>query len=302
MEFESAEAILANPHLLVKIFEQSSRLGLPLGIEAKRLAREFSEHLIDNRFRGHKAVVHSLNRIITAPPRTFNVLNEMFITGVMVSLVPEVKRIINRVQYNDYHVYPVDKHSLKAVQIMKSFNAPEVPPEKELFKEVFKEVERTDLLPWATLFHDIGKGVEGGQHEKKGAELVKKIFCRMNFPQEDIDTISFLVREHLLLVHTATRRDINDENVVIQCARKILSVQNLMMLYLLTVADSMATGPKAWNDWADVLYREIFFKIKRILEKGELATPEGCTTGNSKKERSTAKNSSSCPVGSRIPL
>ncbi len=106
----------------------------------------------------------------------------------------------------------------------------------------------------------------------------------MKFPQQDIDTISFLIREHLLLVHTSQGRDINDEVEVIQCARKIPDIERLKMLYLLTVADSMATGPKAWNDWADILYRELFFKVLRILERGELATPKATEGFEKKKE------------------
>jgi [protein-PII] uridylyltransferase len=94
----------------------------------------------------------------------------------------------------------------------------------------------------------------------------------MGLSEQDIDTVSFLVREHLLLIHTATRRDINDEKTVTQCARNFRDVDQLKMLYLLTVADSKATGPKAWSGWKEMLLKELFFKVLHILEKGELAT------------------------------
>jgi [protein-PII] uridylyltransferase len=284
LNFESPEAIVEKPSLLVKIFEQSSRMNLPLSTEAKRLVREFS-YLIDDEFRGDKAVLRSLQHIIMDPPTTFSVLNEMFLSGIMTALIPEFKSIINHVQYDTYHVYPVDKHSLQAVNKLKRFAAGEGPEEHELFATLYQEVKRPDLLRWATLLHDIGKGGAGHDHADKGAEIVKKVFSRMNFPQEDIDTIAFLVKEHLLLVHTANRRDINDENVVIQCARVFPDVEHLIMVYLLTVADSMATGPKAWNDWSDILYRELFFKIKRILETGELATRKATEIASRKREK-----------------
>jgi len=283
IEFDSAEAILEKPHLLVKIFEQSSRLDLPLSIEAKRLAREFT-YLIDDDFRSDPSVVKALSRILLGPPRTFNVLNEMFYTGVMPALIPELNTIIDRVQYDAYHVYPVDKHSLRAVQFLKQFSEAEGNHEHELFGKLFRSLKRPHALLWATLLHDIGKGTRSPDHAESGAEIVKTIFNRMNFPKQDIDTISWLIREHLLLVHTSHGRDINDEVEVIQCARRMPDIEHLNMLYLLTVCDSMATGPKAWNDWADILYRELFFKVSRILESGEFSTPKARESFEKKKE------------------
>jgi [protein-PII] uridylyltransferase len=90
--------------------------------------------------------------------------------------------------------------------------------------------------------------------------------------------------EHLVLVNTATHRDLNDEKIVVQCARQIGDVARLKMLYLLTVADSKATGPKAWNDWIAVLLKELFFKALHILEKGELATPTAVTIVAKKRD------------------
>lgn len=86
--------------------------------------------------------------------------------------------------------------------------------------------------------------------------------------------MSFLVNEHLFLIKTATRRDINDEETAVFCARKIKDIERLKMLYLLTIADSMATGPRAWNDWTFTLLRDLFLKTLNILEKGELASNE----------------------------
>ena len=272
LNFESSEAILENPYLLLKIFEESASLGLPLSIEARRLVQEFL-HLVDEEFRRSPRVIQSLQRIMLSPSQPLNVLGELLNTGVLGALIPEMQGVVNLIQYDEYHVYPVDKHLLQAVQILKDFGKAELPSQDSFYGQLFKELKCPELLLWAVLLHDVGKGREGKDHAEHGAAIVSKIFQRLSFTDNDIETISFLVREHLLLTKTATQRDLNDEKLVVQCARKLRSIEELKMLYLLTVADAKATGPKAWNDWIAALLKELFFKVYHILKKGELATP-----------------------------
>ena len=272
LDFESPEAILQNPHLLIKIFEKSAVLGQPLAVGASRLVKEFL-YLVDERFQKSPAVIKSLKRILSASPHTFNVLNEMFTTGLMTGLIPEMKGIVNRIQYDEYHLYPVDKHSLRTLQMLKGFRDAPLDEPDAFYAKIYKEIGNPELLLWAGLFHDVGKGEQDqADHARQGEQIVRRVFSRMGFPQEDIETISFLVREHLFLIHTATRRDINDEKIVVQSARHVGDTERLKMLYLLTVADSKATGPKAWNDWKATLLKELFFKIHHMLQEGVLAT------------------------------
>ncbi len=228
---------------------------------------------MDEEFRRSPRVIQSLQRILLSPSQPLDVLDEMLNTGVLVALIPEMKGVVNLIQYDEYHVYPVDKHLLQAVRILKDFGKPHLTAQDSFYGQLFKELKCPELLLWAVLLHDVGKGREGKDHSEHGAEIVRRVFKRMNFADEDIETISFLVREHLLLTKTATQRDLNDEKVVVQLARKFRSIEELKMLYLLTVADSKATGPKAWNNWIAALLKELFFKVYHILKKGELATP-----------------------------
>jgi [protein-PII] uridylyltransferase len=283
LTFESSEAILENPYLLLTIFDQSASLGLPLTIEARRLVKEF-RHLIDDEIRSSRTAAHVLKRILVAPVRSFDVLEEMLNTGVLVSLIPEMQGLIHRIQYDEYHLYPVDKHSLRTVQVLKDWGSPSADHQDALCRQILAEMARPDLLLWAGLFHDIGKSLPGQDHARQGAELARAILRRLHFFDPDIDTAAFLIGEHLLLVNTATHRDLNDEKIVVQCARRIADVDRLKMLYLLTVADSKATGPKAWNDWIAVLLKELFFKVLHILEKGELATPVAVNTVAKKRD------------------
>jgi len=284
LNFVSSEAILKSPGLLMKIFEESACLKIPLSIEAKRLAREF-KYLIDDDFISSLENVQSFDSILAEPTPTFNVLNEMLNTGLLTRYLPEFKDIENRIQYDEYHLYPVDRHSLRAVQTLKSFGIKEGVPEAPLCADLYKELKNRRLLLWAALFHDIGKGAPGESHSKSGAKIVRTALAKRGFKDKDIETVSFLVEEHLMLFKTATRRDLYDEETAIFCARIIKDVRHLKMLYLLTVADAMATGPKAWNEWTAALLKDLFFKVLNILEHGELATREAVKGVEEKKKK-----------------
>jgi [protein-PII] uridylyltransferase len=186
--------------------------------------------------------------------------------GFLSSFIPEFAKIRNRVQFDSYHTFPVGRHSLETVKRLKGIHA-----QKEmLLLDIFLELSDPEPLFLAGLFHDIGKIGKG--HAARGAKIAHKILRRLNYSREATEEVLFLIRHHLLLVETATRRDLNDEKSVVQCARTIGNPERLRMLYLLTWADSMATGPRAWNDWIANLVLELFFKVLHILERGELAT------------------------------
>jgi len=264
IEFDSAITIVSNPLLLMAIFEQSSRSGCPLSIEARRLVRDFL-HLVDNRFKKSEKAVEGFLDIINGK-NTFETLSQMHEIGFLEAYVPEYGQIKDRVQFDAYHIYPVGRHSLETLRYLKNLNH-----QKDiLLLDIFSELQEPESLFMAGLFHDIGK--TGKDHARKGRAITCKILDRLSYDKNRAEEVLFLVKHHLLLVETATRRDLNDEKAVVQCARIVGDVGRLKMLYLLTWADSMATGPTAWNDWIGSLVNDLFFKILHILEKGELAS------------------------------
>ena len=271
--FDSPEALAAKPELMMWIFEESARLEVPLSQEAKRLIRDFS-YMVDSRFRCLPQVLKSFERTLGAPATSFNVLGEMLVTGFLVSFIPEFALIENRIQYDEYHLFPVDRHSVRVVHTLKAIGGPLDRIGSELCTELMNDLKKRRLLMWAGLLHDIGKGIEGSDHSHTGAAFVRKLLTERGLHSRDVETVAFLVAEHLLLIKTASRRDINDEETAIICARKIKDIERLKMLYLLTVADSVSTGPKAWNDWTATLLRDFFLKVLAVLEKGELASRE----------------------------
>jgi [protein-PII] uridylyltransferase len=271
LNFRSPEEIVADPEWLMKIFLESARLRIPLTPEAKRLVRDFS-HLVDDRFRKSPAVISAFERVLMTPSGTFNALSEMLDTGLLIHFLPEFKNIHNRILYNAYHIYPVDRHSLRVVRRLRSFGTPDDHTGCQLCADLYKEIPYKKLLCWAALLHDIAKGDPDGHHAELGAAIAEKRLIRMGMNPKGIETVTFLIREHLFLIHTALRRDIQDEETAVFCARHVKNLGRLKMLYLLSVADSAATSPKAWNDWTAVLLQDLFLKTANTLENGELAS------------------------------
>src|SRR6056297_3326060 len=271
LSFDSPEYIIARPEMLLKVFEASARLKVPLSREAFRLVREF-RYLVDDSFRRAEGVRKSFENILLSPAPTFNVLEQMQNTGFLAALIPEFQAICDRIEYDIYHLYPVGRHTLRTVFTMKTFGDTGDPCLDNLCGRLYRGLKRKKTLLWAALLHDIGKGRSPDDHSSRGAAIAEAILDRFGYAKREIETVRFLVENHLALARTATRRDINDEETAINFARFVRDLTQLKMLFLLTVADSVATGPKAWNEWRSALIRDFFLKVFGILEKGELAT------------------------------
>jgi [protein-PII] uridylyltransferase len=264
--FRSATSILSDPHLLMEIFEWSSRLNSPLSLESRRLIREFL-YLVDKAFRESERASRDFISILKAP-YAFEALDQMAEVGLLGVFIPEFEHVRERVQFDSYHIYPVGTHLLHTFRNLKNLGK----GRNVLLPDIFSDLRNPKALFLAGLLHDIGK--VGKDHARRGAVIARNILRRLGVDKERIEDVLFLILHHLLLADTATRRDLNDEKVVVQCARLIGGVDRLKMLYLLTWADSKATGPRAWNEWTESLVQELFFKILHTLEQGELATPD----------------------------
>ena len=266
IHFPSATAIVSDPLLLQDIFLEGVKTGCPLSLESKRLVREFL-YLVDEPFRASPRAAQGFLSILNAPNAS-EALDQMLETGFLSAFIPEFEPVQDRVQFDHYHLFPVGRHLLQTVRNLKT-----LPQERDiLLADIFLDLPDPEPLFVAALFHDIGK--TGKDHAAKGAALVRKILKRFGVERRKTEDMCFLVQHHLLLAETASRRDLNDEKIVVQCAGTVGTVERLKMLYLLSWADGKATGPRAWNDWIANLVLELFFKILHILDRGELATPD----------------------------
>ncbi|HGY11429.1 MAG TPA: HD domain-containing protein, partial [Desulfobacterales bacterium] len=283
LTFVNTVVILQKPDLLLKIFLESGLRKIPLSIEARRIVNEFL-HLVDDDIKTSPACIKIFKKIMSLSYWEFNVLNVMLATGILEKFIPEFSALVNKIQYNHYHLFPVDKHSIRCVQIMNSFKEPGGSSVDTLYRSVFKEVRNKNVLLFTALLHDIGKSNPAKEHSKTGAKIANPIFKRFAFNSTEVEDAVFLIENHLALVKTATRRDISDEETAVYMANKIGKIRLLRMLYLLTVADSRATGPKAWNDWTENLLKDLFLKTMGILKKGELASKKTQRIISKKKE------------------
>ena len=274
--FNSATDILEHPVILMDIFKKCAELDLPVSMESKRLITEFL-YLVDDTFIENKAHAEMFLSILNNK-NSDKVFDLMFETGFLDVYIPEFGAIIDRVQFDAYHIFPVGRHVLETVKNLKNLDK----DKNMILLATFSDLSNPESLFLAGLFHDIGK--VGKDHSRRGVPIARRILERFNYPKEETDKILSLIRNHLFLVETATRRDLDDEKVIVQCARTIGDIESLKCLYLLTWADSKATGPRAWNDWTGNLVQELFFKTLHILEQGELASPDSAQKVNKVKK------------------
>ncbi|MCK5695578.1 MAG: [protein-PII] uridylyltransferase [Desulfobacula sp.] len=271
LNFTNTVAVMQKPDLLLKIFLESGHRKISLSIESRRIVSEFL-HLVDDEIKKNDACIKIFKKILSLSYWEFNVLNVMLATGILEKFIPEFSALVNKIQYNHYHLFPVDKHSIRCVQIINSFKEPGESLTDTLYHSVFKQIRNKNTLLFCALLHDIGKSNPAKEHSKTGAKIAKPILKRFGFDSTQIKDAMFLIENHLVLVKTATRRDIWDEETAVYMANKIGKIRLLRMLYLLTVADSKATGPKAWNEWTQNLLKDLFLKTMSILKKGELVS------------------------------
>jgi [protein-PII] uridylyltransferase len=213
-------------------------------------------------------------------------LEQMLETGFLGTFIPEFGLVQDQVQFDAYHTYPVGQHSVKTVSFLCNFSQ----NNEDFLSEYLLEYVAKASLRLAALLHDIGKSKK--DHARVGAKLARKILARLHIDEALIEETAFLIEHHLLLIKTATRQDLDDESVIINLASQIGSVHRLILLTLLSYADSRATGPKAWNPWVEALLKEVFFKVRKILEQGSLASPHAAHKMATTRDRlrSLAKN------------
>jgi [protein-PII] uridylyltransferase len=182
-------------------------------------------------------------------------------------LLPEWASIRGRVQHDPWHRYTVDGHAFAC--------AAEASRRLEQDERAARTAEAAgdlDALYLAAIFHDIGKG-SGEDHSVAGELLTRRALARMGLGADELEEVAVLVRHHLLLVETATRRDLDDPSVVEGVAAALGSPRRLRLLHLLTVADGLATGPAAWNDWKGTLVADLASRVLHVLERGTAPGP-----------------------------
>ncbi|MDH5425741.1 MAG: [protein-PII] uridylyltransferase [Gammaproteobacteria bacterium] len=262
------EIFSKTPTALLEIFLLLEQNRDILGVRAQtiRLIREHL-YLIDDKFRQSDDAKELFMNIIKAPEGLTHVLRRMNRYGLLATYIPAFEKIVGRMQYDLFHAFTVDQHTLTVVRNLRRFSAPEFLHEYPLCSAVFNHLPKPELIYLAGLFHDIAKG-RGGDHSELGAVDAKEFCLHHNLDEADAELVSWLVRSHLIMSVTAQRKDLSDPDVINLFASQIGTQTQLDYLYLLTVADIRGTNPTTWNSWKDSLLSELYNKTSVVLRLG----------------------------------
>ncbi|HEY0229608.1 MAG TPA: [protein-PII] uridylyltransferase [Dokdonella sp.] len=187
--------------------------------------------------------------------------------GVLAAILPMFRRVVGRMQYDLFHVYTVDEHTLRVLRNVARYAEPAAREEFPLACKAFEALDKPELLLLAALFHDIAKG-RGGDHSVLGEEDARAFGAKLGLAEPDTDLIAWLVRWHLLMSVTAQRQDITDPDVVHRFATQVGDLERLDHLYLLTIADIAGTNPKLWNEWKARLLADLYVAARYSLRAG----------------------------------
>ena len=268
LEASHEEIFQQNPLALLEIFLLLQLTPSLKGIRAStiRLIRK-SLHLIDDDFRQNKTANRLFIEILRQPRGITHQLKRMNRYGVLATYLPDFANIVARMQYDLFHIYTVDEHTLFLIRNLRRFALDKHNQELPFCNNIFLLIPKPDVLYIAGLFHDIAKG-RGGDHSTLGEQIALN-FCRQHdIPRQDARLIAWLVKHHLLMSMTAQRKDISDPEVIHSFAMQVGSIEYLNYLYLLTVADIRATNPSLWNAWKDALLKDLYVATHRALHRG----------------------------------
>ena len=208
--------------------------------------------------------------ILTSEKNPEWALRRMNEAGVFGRFIPDFGRVVAQMQYNMYHHFTVDEHTIFAIGVLNAIERGKLAEEAPIATEVVHKVLSRRVLYLAVLFHDIAKG-RPGDHSETGADIAQRLCPRLGLSEEETETVAWLVLHHLAMSNTAFRRDLDDPKTIRDFTELVQSMERLRLLLVLTVADIRAVGPKTWTSWKAALLRELYWRSEEVLSGG-LAT------------------------------
>jgi len=257
-----------NPSALLEIFKLLQTETGIRGVSAYTVGQvRRNLHLIDESFRQNPRNHRLFLSILHAPAGVTHGLRRMNLYGVLGLYIPAFGRIVGRMQYDLFHAYTVDHHTLFVVSNLRRFALTRYDHEHPHCSPLMQSFEKPEIAYLAGLFHDIAKG-RGGDHSELGAIDAESFCLEHGLSQYEARTVAWLVRHHLTLSMTAQKKDIGDPDVINEFAAVMRDQMHLDYLYVLTVADVKATNPRLWNSWKASLFRELYLQTARALRRG----------------------------------
>ena len=263
--FKDSHALATRPELSLRVFQFQARHGLPLAAATELRIRE---HLDSVRAHFASSASHwSEVREILLLPHAYRALEAMRESGVLYSLFPEFELVDCLVIRDFYHRYTVDEHTLVTIRVLKDLHSASDPVDQR-YARLLNEVGRADLLYFAILFHDTGKGVPGKHHHEASAQLADEAMRRIGLVDSaDRETVLYLVRNHLKMSEVMTKRDLSETAVLEAFKVEVGTVERLKLLTLLTYADSVAVNPAAVTSWRKELLWRLYCGTDAIFQR-----------------------------------
>jgi [protein-PII] uridylyltransferase len=271
----------ADPVRLIEIFALADLHGLEIHPLAMRAANR-DARLIDAKIKVNPRANQLFLAILTSPRDPETVLRWMNEATVFGRFVPDFGRVVAQMQFDMYHHYTVDEHSIRAIGLLARIEQGDLGEDHPIATAILKQIVSRRVLYVAVLLHDIAKG-RGGDHSILGAEVAMKLCPRFGMNAAETETVAWLVRTHLLMSATAFKRDLSDFKTILDFAGAVQSPERLRLLLVLTVVDIRAVGPGVWNSWKRQLLSDLFDAAEEVLRLGHKQT--------GRKERVAAKQS-----------
>jgi [protein-PII] uridylyltransferase len=268
LEAVSEEVFARTPAALLELFAILQQNPDIRGVGAAPMrAVTKSLWLIDEEFRQNPRHHRLFLEILRSPVGVTHELRRMNTYGVLGRYIPAFGRVVGRMQYDLFHAYTVDAHTLFVVSNLRRFAIPRYDHELPEASRVMQQLPRQEIVYLAALFHDLAKG-RGGDHSELGAVDAEAFCLEQGLSPYDARLVAWLVRHHLELSITSQKQDISDPQVINAFARKVGDEAHLDYLYVLTCADVRGTNPKLWNSWKASLFKDFYQRVKRALRRG----------------------------------
>src|SRR5579871_644700 len=269
LTIEGPETFERDPVNLLRLFRIADRRNLDLHPDAVTAATR-ALPLITPKVRRDPHAAEAFLDVLARGQSTYRTLTLMNESGVLGRFIPEFGRVVAQMQFNMYHSYTVDEHTLRAVGVIADIASGALIKDHPLSVSIWPLVEDPEVLFLAMLLHDTGKGGAGGQ-ERAGARAARSACERLGMERERIELVTWLVEHHLAMSDFAQKRDVSDPRTVAAFSRLVETPERLRLLLLLTVADIRAVGPGVWNGWKGQLMRELFGATEAVFRGGRTA-------------------------------
>lgn len=266
---ENNKAFKEDSLKLLRIFYEAQKHDLDIHPEALRLITRDLK-LINRELRDNAEANRLFIEILTSTKDPETALRRMNEADVFGKFVPDFGRVVAQMQYDMYHTYTVDEHTIRAIGILSRIEDGSYIEDMPNASQAIAEIQSRRALYVAVLLHDIAKG-RGGDHSELGAEIAKELCPRFGLKAEETETVAWLVRNHLVMSDTAFKRDIDDPKTIKDFVELVKSVERLRLLAVLTVVDIRAVGPKTWNSWKSGLLRGLFQRTLEVMSGDMIA-------------------------------